>query len=220
MMQPRSKARRRNAAVTRDAILASARRAFARAGYDGVGVREIAKGAGVTAMLVNRYFGSKERLFAEVAAATMATPSVLTREILASRTPGAEIAAALVDQTKTGAIPLDGFLIMLHSASSKRAAKIGREQIEKHHQKTMAAALSGRLAPQRAALVLSLIAGFQVMRQMIGLSALAETEPKVLIKILGPAFQHLIEPSRYVPSNAPKRSRTAFDDRPKTIVSG
>ena len=73
-------ARRRNAAATREAILISARRAFARAGYDGAGVREIAAGAGVTAMLVNRYFGSKERLFAEVLAATSATPTILSPE--------------------------------------------------------------------------------------------------------------------------------------------
>ncbi len=147
----------------------------------------------MTAMLVNRYFGSKEQLFAEVVAETMATPSILTQEIITSRTPGEDIAVALIQQTNTGAIPLDGFLIMLHSASSKRAAKIGRQQIEKHHQKVMTAALSGKLAPQRAALVLSLIAGFQVMRQMIGLSALAEAEPKALVKILGPVFQQIIE---------------------------
>ncbi len=42
--------RQRNAAATREAILQSARRAFAKAGYDGAGVREIASGAGVTAM--------------------------------------------------------------------------------------------------------------------------------------------------------------------------
>jgi AcrR family transcriptional regulator len=192
-MQSTAKARRRNAAATRNAILVSARRAFASAGYDGVGVREIAKGAGVTAMLINRYFGSKERLFAEVAAETMATPSILTQGILGSPTPGEDIAAALVELTKTGAAPLDGFLIMLHSASSKRAARIGRRQIENHHQKVMTAALSGAHAPQRAALVLSLIAGFQVMRQMIGLSALAETEPKALVKLLAPMFQQLVE---------------------------
>lgn len=192
-MHAAAKARRRNAPATRKAILASACRAFARAGYDGVGVREIAKGAGVTPMMINRYFGSKEQLFAEVAAETMATPTILTQEILTSPTPGEDIAAALIELTKTGATPLDGFLIMLHSASSKRAARIGRRQIESHHQKVMTAALSGALAPQRAALVLSLIAGFQVMRQMIGLSALAETEPKALVKILGPMFQQLVE---------------------------
>src|SRR5258708_7811421 len=51
---------------TRLAILASARRAFAEFGYDGAGVRAIASGAGVTAMMVNRYFGSKEGLFGDV----------------------------------------------------------------------------------------------------------------------------------------------------------
>src|SRR6266851_4361544 len=185
--------RRRDAGATRAAILNSARQAFARAGYDRVGVREIAKGAGVTAMLVNRYFGSKEKLFAEVVAETIATPSILTREIVTSATAGEDIAAALVEQTESGATPLDGFLIMLHSTSSKRAARINRKLIEGSHQTAMTAALSGKLAPQRAALVLSLIAGFQVMRQMIGLSALGEAEPKELVKILAPVFQQLVE---------------------------
>jgi AcrR family transcriptional regulator len=188
--------RHRNAAATREAILASARRCFAQAGYDGVGVREIATGAGVTAMLVNRYFGSKEQLFAEVVARAMQTPSILTQEIMTSPTPGADIARALIKQTKTGAIPLDGFLIMLHSASSQQAASIGREQLEKYHQKAMTSALKGGFAPQRAAIVLSLIAGFQVMRQMIGLSALAGDKPEILVNILSPVFQQLIDGKR------------------------
>jgi AcrR family transcriptional regulator len=187
-------ARRRNAAVTREAILKSARRAFARSGYDGAGVREIASGAGVTAMLVNRYFGSKERLFAEVVAQTMATPTILTPEILQSSSKlGEDMAAALISITKTGDTPLDGFLIMLRSASSERAAEIGREQIEHHYHKVMTAAIRGELAPQRAALVLALVAGVQIMRQMIGLSALAKAEPDVLINILAPVFQQLID---------------------------
>lgn len=184
--------RRRNAVNTREAILASARTAFAKAGYDGAGVREIARGAGVTAMLVNRYFGSKERLFAEVVAQTMAVPVILTPEILESANPGEAIAAALVDLTKTGASPLDGFLIMHRSGSSKRAAEIGREQIEKHHHRTMTAALSGKLSPQRAAVLLSIVAGIQMMRQMIGLSALADAKPKDLVRILAPLFQQLL----------------------------
>src|SRR6202050_696703 len=134
-------AHRRNADATRRGILASARRAFALAGYDGVGLREIAQGAGVTAMMVNRYFGSKERLFKEVVAEAIATPSILTRENLASPTLGRDIAAALVARTETGANPLDGFLIMLNSLSNKRAAKIERTLIEAYHHKAIAAAL-------------------------------------------------------------------------------
>ena len=193
VIQTKTPARRRNAAATRDAILASAREAFARAGYDGAGVREIAAGAGVTAMLVNRYFGSKERLFAEAIAATMAKPVILTQQNLKSSRLGETIAAMLVDITKAGDTPLEGFLIMLHSASSKRAAEIGREQIENGHHKVLTAALSGRLAPQRAALMLAIVAGFQVMRQMIGLSALAEARPAALIKLLAPLFQQLVD---------------------------
>ena len=188
-----SRARPRNAAATREAILASAREAFARAGYDGAGVREIASGAGVTAMLVNRYFGSKERLFAEVAVQTMEKPVILIEEILRSPDVGRRMAAALVELTETGATPLDGFLIMLRSASSERAAEIGREQIEAGHQRVMAAALHGDLAAERAAVVLSLVAGFQVMRQMIGLSPLAGARPEALVEILGPLFQQLVD---------------------------
>ncbi len=185
--------RRRNAVTTRAAILTSARAAFARSGYDGAGVREIAAGAGVTAMLVNRYFGSKEQLFAEVVAETMADPIILTPQTLTSPGAGKAMATALVGLTETGAAPLDGFLIMLRSASSTRAAEIGREQIERHHHNTLATALTGALAPQRAALILSLVAGFQVMRQMIGLSALVDAQRESLIALLAPVFQQLLD---------------------------
>jgi AcrR family transcriptional regulator len=193
MTKPKAAPKRpRNAAATRAAILASARKAFARAGYDGVGVREIAHGAGVTAMLVNRYFGSKEKLFAEVTADTMASPVILTSGVLGSPHPGESFAKALVELTKTDATPLDGFLVMIHSASSRRAAEIGRDQIEKHHYKTLAAALKGDHKAERAALALAIVAGVQVMRQVIGLSALAKADPKTLVKILGPIFQQLL----------------------------
>jgi AcrR family transcriptional regulator len=188
--------RRRNAAATRDAILASARQCFARSGYDGAGVREIAAGAGVTAMLVNRYFGSKEQLFAEAIADAMSRPTILTPKNLQSSELGATIAATLIEITRKDATPLEGFQIMLRSASSARAAQIGKEQIEKHYHKALTGALQGDLAPQRAAVVLALVAGIQVMRQMIGLSALAKTKPEQLVKILAPLFEQLVEAQR------------------------
>ncbi|MFJ9043447.1 helix-turn-helix domain-containing protein [Streptomyces sp. NPDC102347] len=55
--------RRRDAAATREAILAAAVMEFTEHAYARAGVRQIAERAGVTAMLINRYFGSKERLF-------------------------------------------------------------------------------------------------------------------------------------------------------------
>jgi len=40
---------------------------------------------------------------------------------------------------------------------------------------------------------LSIVAGIQVMRQMIGLAALADADPEVLVKLLGALFQQLID---------------------------
>ncbi len=184
--------RQRNAAATRAAILQSARQAFAKAGYAGAGVREIARGAGVTAMLVNRYFGSKERLFAEAVAESMATTSVLAPQIASAGISGKALAAALVGITKADAAPLEGFQIMLRSAASESAAKIGRQLIERHHQKRIAATLRGALAAQRAGVMLALIAGFQLMRQVLELSALAKADAKDLVKVLAPLFDRLL----------------------------
>ena len=49
-------------------ILAAARDEFCRAGFDHVGVRELAASAGVDPAVVIRLFGSKEKLFRAVAA--------------------------------------------------------------------------------------------------------------------------------------------------------
>lgn len=185
--------RRRDAAVTREAIVSSARKAFARSGYDGTGLGEIAAGAGVTVMLVNRYFVSKEQLFAEVIAEALANPLPLTQGNLSAATLGRTLATALVSITEAGSTPLDGFLIMLHSASSKRATAIGREHVQKGHQATMAAALQGAHHEERAALVMALVSGFQVMRQILELSTLAKADPQVLIDLLTPLFQQLVD---------------------------
>jgi AcrR family transcriptional regulator len=194
--------RPRNAAATRQAILASARLAFTRSGYERVGVREIAEGAGVTAMLVNRYFGSKERLYIEVVEGTMATPSILTGEVTAANRDLAalsrDIAAALVAQIGPKGAPLDGLLIMLRSSSNERSAEIWREQIEAHYQKNLTGLLSGELAAERAALILALIAGFQVMRQLIRMKALTKANPELLAEQLTNIIRLIVAP---VPSD-------------------
>lgn len=186
--------RRRNAAATREAILKSARKAFARSGYDGAGVREIAEGAGVTAMLVNRYFGSKEQLFGEVVADTMSGKTVITDGLSANPNIAEYLVDGMLATTHPGETPTDGTLILIRSSSSQRAAEIGKRQIEKQHHRRVAEALKGEHAAERAALVLALTAGVQFMRQMLKLSSLANTDTETLRKLLTPVMQQLIEP--------------------------
>lgn len=70
----------RNAALTRDRILASAQRAFSHSGYARAGLREIAAAAGVSSSLVVRYFGSKAGLFEAALIWTIASHSVFTQD--------------------------------------------------------------------------------------------------------------------------------------------
>lgn len=194
MPQPQaSEPRRRNAAATKAAILASAREAFSKAGYDGAGVREIAAGAGVTAMLVNRYFGSKEQLFAAVAEDTMRDPVILSAANLAAEDFAAAMATSLVAVTAPGATPLDGFRILLHSASSPKAAQIGRDWVRRGHQSTLEEKLEGPLSRERAGVFLALVAGMQVMRQMMEVPALAGADPGELEAVLTPVIRALVE---------------------------
>src|SRR4051812_15654409 len=59
--------RRRDAAATQAALLQAARRLMNERGIDGTSTRDVAQAAGVNQGLVYRYFGSKEKLFAEAA---------------------------------------------------------------------------------------------------------------------------------------------------------
>lgn len=169
--------RQRNAMATRQAILDSARLAFTRFGYDGVGVREIARDAGVTAMLVNRYFGSKEKLFEEVVEATLSGPGILNAIIKQNPDPAKlsqELAARLIDKYGPGPAP-DGILILLRSAANKQAAKILRENAM-CYLKPVVDQFKGETPEIGAAMLLAIIAGFQLMRQVIALPGLAEAD--------------------------------------------
>jgi AcrR family transcriptional regulator len=72
----------RNAAATRERVLAIAERAFARRGYEGVSLDDIAGEAGVRKATLFYYFASKADLYAEVARAVAArfAPLVLVLE--------------------------------------------------------------------------------------------------------------------------------------------
>lgn len=188
---PTGPKRQRNAAATRKAILDSAIRAFTEHGYDGIGVRDIARDAGVTAMLVNRYFGSKEKLFAEAVDASFAPATVISED---PASLAASIARQLVERTDPDAETLDPFLLLLRSAPNPRAAEIMRASTERHAGHRLAELLDGPGPERRAALANSLIAGFWLMRAVIQSTALVETDPADLTTRLERAFDALLSP--------------------------
>ncbi|WP_099040363.1 TetR family transcriptional regulator [Mycobacterium neglectum] len=187
---PANPPRPRNAAVTREAILNSAIRNFARAGYDGVGVREIAGDAGVTAMLVNRYFGSKERLFAEAVETAFAPPVFIAEN---PQAVARDAAAALVARSAPDADDLAPFLIMLRSAANPRAVEIVREAIERHVGRRLAKQLPEPGRRLRSDVVLSVISGVLVMRRVVGARALNGRNTDQLAELLEAVFDAIID---------------------------
>jgi AcrR family transcriptional regulator len=163
--------RPRNAVATREAILQSALDAFARQGYDGVGVREIAHTAGVTAVLVNRYFGSKERLFAAAVETMFADSSLFAGD---ASTLAQRLAALVVTKGDNDGHPSAPLLLLLRSAPNPRAAEILRDNIARHCELPLKSFMRGPKRGERAAIVLALIVGLQFFHKVIGNKALAD----------------------------------------------
>ncbi|WP_029108525.1 TetR/AcrR family transcriptional regulator [Mycobacterium sp. URHD0025] len=182
--------RPRNAADTREAILQSAIRHFALSGYDGVGVREIARGAGVTAMLVNRYFGSKEQLFAEAVETSFAPPAIVGEQ---PDTLARDMATALVERSDPDADPLEPFLIMLRSVSNPVAVDIVRDAIARHVGRRLGRQLAEPGRRLRTDAMLSLVSGVLLMRRVMRSPGLTECDTGQLTELFERLFSTIID---------------------------
>ncbi|MGW5663553.1 TetR/AcrR family transcriptional regulator [Streptomyces sp. NPDC003758] len=188
-------ARRRDGAATREAILAAAVVEFTEHGYTGAGVRQIAERAGVTAMMINRYFGSKEGLFAQAVDRAFAPPTVVGGE----RTGLAgTIAHTLAERTAPGAERLDPFLLLLRSAPDPEAVDIVRQGVETHVGARLARLLEGPDAEDaedadvRAQLALALVAGTWLLRSVVGTTALVSADDGRLAALVADMLEPVI----------------------------
>jgi AcrR family transcriptional regulator len=199
------KKRPKNAVATRWAILHAALAAFARHGYDGIGIREIAETAGVTGVLVSRYFGSKEKLFAEAVELAFADNGLFDGEFtqLANR-----LTAVIMRKDETRSEPNDALLLLLNSAPNPRAAEILRNCIARQFERPLKSLLQGPRADERAAMILALVAGFILMRKVIGMKALSDVDGSLSAE-LKLMFQRLIENAASMAR--PTRDRPARD---------
>jgi len=197
--------RRPGSPDTREAILASARQAFAERGFDVATVRQIAAGAEVDPALVHHYFGSKEQLFL----ATMQVPidprviidgvaaegidhvgETLIRTFLRVwDSPAGSIGAALIRSGMSndlGARLLREFLV---SQILRRVVK----QLD----------LDPAEAPTRAGLVATQLAGLAMMRYIIKLEPIASASVEELVAMVGPTIQRYV--TGPLPALAPPR---------------
>lgn len=153
----------RNAAATRERLLACARQSFVKESYDTVGLREIAGAAGVDVALIGRYFGSKEQLFC----AALAHEDNRWKELAeAGDLPDYLAAMVAIDDTKD-AEHIERMLIMLRSATSPTASTIVRETFKNEVLQPFANVLSGPQPERRAAMALAVLMGTTIMRTIL-----------------------------------------------------
>ena len=173
--------RKRDAAATREAILEAATRRFATQGYERAGVREVAADAGVTAALVNRYFGSKEGLFAEVIACALDMGHLL-------RDGRANLADHLARVVVYGEDAPDGvltpLLLLLHSAAEPRAIELFRRDLDRTQLRLLAEHIGGDDAEVRAAMVLAQLTGFAILHHVLRPEAFADAGGEELVALL------------------------------------
>jgi AcrR family transcriptional regulator len=183
---------RLSAAESRARILAAARAAFTRAGYDTVGVREIAAAAGVDPAMVPRLFGSKETLFSEIAHGAFSLEPAFEGPVEGL---GERIARHLLGPIpKADPEAFDEFQFLLRSVGSPVAAPILSVALHADFIRPLSKRMSGADAEARAALITAYVLGFAVLRAAIGSPAIDAASPGLIEKRLGAAIQAALVP--------------------------
>src|SRR5919108_1521442 len=91
-----ARARRRDAAATRDALLTAGAELFAERGYDGVPVAAIAQKAGVNKAMINYHFGGKRGLYLAIVSATFTEIIARVEALADSSRPAPEVLRELI----------------------------------------------------------------------------------------------------------------------------
>lgn len=174
----RERPRRRDAAATRQSLLTAARVLVAQHGVEGTSTRDVAAAAGVNQALVYRYFGSKEKLFAE-AVGGGANPI----DDLIADTPLADLPHVLLahtlDVTAAGA-RASSISSFVTSANDESIRAIIRDRIQASFGTALAARLDGPDAGLRAELLAALVTGIAFLREKIGTPAISSADREAL----------------------------------------
>ena len=159
----------RNAAGTRERILTAARTRFSQNSFENVGTREIAADAGVDAALVNRYFGGKDNLFAEVITGGFALHPDLAANLGTLGTALVEQVLGADERGKRNApAGLAALSVLLCATGNPPIAALVSERFHEEFVRPLAKLLRGRDTEVRAALIASQVIGLATLRHGLG----------------------------------------------------
>jgi AcrR family transcriptional regulator len=189
-MRPKSKKAVRGEGTTRQSILDAAVRHFASAAYGDVGLREIAADVGVDVAYVHRSFGSKEHLFQEVLKLPGRHEGL---SAVAADDLAATLSRMLFDRTQLrDGYDTDPLLVLVRSLSSPTAGRLVGERLQSEFIEPIGKTL-GDPTQVRAAMVMALMIGFSIMRNLLELPTVAETDPARMEATVANAITAIME---------------------------
>lgn len=172
---------------TRDAILRAARRWFTQRAFAEVGLRDIALECGVSAALVVKYFGTKERLFAEAVSFEAEARALLDCPL---ERLGEHLVTTLVELHDRA--HSDPFLRAVMAAFRPNGAEFAAS-FQRYFVEPLAARLPGADAQLRADMICAQLVGLGAVRLAIKLPGVAALPVERLVELHGPLLQNLID---------------------------
>jgi len=176
---------RRNAAATRARLLAAAREQFLRHGYRATSLRAIAAQACVDVMLIKRYFGSKEQLFAEA--------TDISDNVEAVRhAPDDVVGRAMIERVLRARRDVDAPLFaLLRSSGDPAVVARLNDQLETGLTRNLSRRIKADEPRLRADMVAALLLGIGVMRALLNKDPIATADDSEIAAIFTEAFEAL-----------------------------
>jgi AcrR family transcriptional regulator len=182
----------RDATGTRERLLAAARLRFSRDTFENVGTREIAADAGVDAALVNRYFGSKAKLFAAAIEGVFVIEEHLPEDL--GRLGEHLVGVIMDDVDELAQGEFDSLRLLLRAAGSPATSALVSERFHAEFIAPLAKLLRGRDADLRAATIASYVVGLATMKHALGSPAFTPSAQRKVVATVGAAIQSCVGP--------------------------
>ena len=185
----RPAARKRDADATRAAILDAAKIHFARSGYNGAFLRDIAADAGADAALINRYFGGKDGLFAAALKDSIGPNTIAEWD---RKSFAADIAKMMAGHAHQHVERTHAFQFLLQAATNPATAPLLNVAVQERFMGPIRKWIGGDNVEARARIFASVFIGLLVER-LIRDEPLADSERDVFIERTSALLQSLVD---------------------------
>ncbi|MFD8203792.1 TetR/AcrR family transcriptional regulator [Streptomyces sp. NPDC059701] len=198
---------KRDRAATRAALLDAARVRFARLGYGGTTMRDVAQDAHVDPALVFRYFGSKRALFEEACVDHQVLGEIMSGPLDAL--PAGMLKSVVFQEWEqfAGEHPL---VMLLRSPSHAPARTRLEQEAQAAHIEELIKQVKGEDAALRAEMLVACLLGMGIMRTALGSPALGSASLGDVLPYFEGVTRVLIENA----GDAPAEDRPAGGSQP------